>query len=422
MAGVIEQQNISDIEMEGNQEIDTGEPPYPEKPDDDPFLLQPNGGDVVFCDYCFRAVCSECLDDFDVINLPPNTLFKCPSCWQTMHGTKRPYYAFHDLNHKSITPSPTRVTGRYVAPKYAHCNTRSLAIVVFRQTSLSLEGSMPEYLQAHLKTWFLPVGSMLFIDIPFELDINDGKSFKDHAARVHEAIDPILKSDHFYRLVTFVYAHSHSTRGHLYINSTTAIQPSNFFEKVLTEEYLQYAMHFPQEEHWMFMLACGALVNNSHARGNLEATLRKWSIPYTFGFTAPTFNMHLASNFLSIFGTRVIIKGAPLKRKTICQMLDLCWSLRRHGSVVLFRYQFEDDNILCEEYKWYHHKLQPGGEPVGMQCRRCDCIGCLKAYFFKCDNIKTAGIRCTNCTYRLERNVDYEENQIDHYNGSWRLA
>ncbi|EPS97358.1 hypothetical protein FOMPIDRAFT_1052572 [Fomitopsis schrenkii] len=363
MANIIAQQNISDIEMEGNQEIDNGEPPYPEKLDDDPFLLQPNSGDVVFCNYCFHAVCSECLDYFEAINLPPNTLFKCPSCWQTMHGTKEPYYAFYDLNHKSIT------LGHW-------------------QKSLSLEGSLPEYLQAHLKTWFLPVGSMLLIDIPFELNINDRKSFKDHLARVHEAIDPILKSDQFYHLVTFGYVHSHSTHGHLYINSTTAIQHSNFFEKVLTKEYLEYTSHFPQEENWMFMLACGALVNNHHTCGNLQATPCKWSIPYTFGFTAPTFNMHLASNFLAIFGTRVIIEGALLKQKTICHMLDLCWSLRHHGSVVLFHYQFEDDNILCKEYKWYHHKLQPGGEPVGMQCRHCDCIGCFKAYFFRCDNIK----------------------------------
>ena len=41
------------------------------------------------------------------------------------------------------------VTGRYVAPKYARCNTQHLAVVIFRLSSMELSGSLPGYMEYH---------------------------------------------------------------------------------------------------------------------------------------------------------------------------------------------------------------------------------------------------------------------------------
>lgn len=193
---------------------------------------------------------------------------------------------------------------------------------------------------------------------------------------------------------------------------------------MLTADYLNYARDWAVPQHWMFLLACGAVVNNGDALDDLQSTLYKWKVPYTFGFTAPTFNAHLASEFFAIFGTRVIIEEAPLKEKTICSMLDLCWSLRRHGSLLLFRYPEHESQqwMLREEYMWFHIKLQPAGKPVGMQCPLCKCIGCLDTFHYKLGTHKNAGIKCLNqnCRYRKQWTVTYERNEINKEQGNWR--
>ena len=51
-----------------------------------------NGGDLIFCDFCDQAVCSECLNNFDVMSLPRSTGFWCPSCWEIYKGKSQPYY------------------------------------------------------------------------------------------------------------------------------------------------------------------------------------------------------------------------------------------------------------------------------------------------------------------------------------------
>ena len=88
---------------------------------------------------------------------------------------------------------PTIVTGCYVAPKYTHCNTQHIAIVVFRHKSLSMEGSVSEYLQAHLKSWFLHIATMHFIDIPFDLDPMDEQGLEHHAKAVHRKLAQVVK-------------------------------------------------------------------------------------------------------------------------------------------------------------------------------------------------------------------------------------
>ena len=41
-----------------------------------------NGGNVVSCNFCKHTVCQECLDNFDVMDLLPDSNFECPSCWE----------------------------------------------------------------------------------------------------------------------------------------------------------------------------------------------------------------------------------------------------------------------------------------------------------------------------------------------------
>ena len=80
------------------------------------------------------------------------------------------------------------VTGWYVAPKYAWCNTQHLAIVIFRLSSMELSGSLPGYMEYHLRSWFKLVKTMHYINIPFNLDLNDEEELKQHTNQVTNKI------------------------------------------------------------------------------------------------------------------------------------------------------------------------------------------------------------------------------------------
>ena len=184
---------------------------------------------------------------------------------------------------------------------------------------------------------------------------------------------------------------------------------------------MTYAAQFAAPNHWLFLLACGAVVNNGTASDDLQKTLKDWEVPYTFGFTAKSFNAHLASVFIAQFATRIIIKNADLSEHSLCHLLDLCYNLCRHGSLLLFCSKPNVAWILREEYKWHHHKLQPGGIPLPMQCACCKCIGCLKSFYSEDDGVRRAGFRCIHegCRWYKQAVVTYKADQLHSYHGNW---
>ena len=73
-------------------------------------------------------------------------------------------------------------------PKYARCNTQHLAIVIFRLSSMELSGSLPGYMEYHLRSWFKPGRTMHYVDIPFNLDLNNEEELEQHTSRVSDKI------------------------------------------------------------------------------------------------------------------------------------------------------------------------------------------------------------------------------------------
>ena len=184
---------------------------------------------------------------------------------------------------------------------------------------------------------------------------------------------------------------------------------------------MTYTAQFAAPNHWLLLLACGAVVNNSTASDDLQKTLKEWEVPYTFGFMAKSFNAHLASDFIAQFAPCIIVKNADLSEDSLCHLLDLHYNLHRHGSLLLFHSKANVPWILREEYKWHHHKLQPGGIPLPMQCAHCKCIGCLRAFYSKKDGVRQAGFKCIHegCRWYKQAVVMYEANQLHSYHGSW---
>lgn len=188
----------------------------------------------------------------------------------------------------------------------------------------------------------------------------------------------------------------------------------------MTPDYFEFTRRFAGKEHWLFILACGAIVNIPSALEELKESLLFYKVPFTVGFSAETFNAHLASDFFEKFGTRVLIEGAPLTSKTVCHMLDLTWNLRRHRSVNLFRLSCDDsgNNSLAHEcYVWHHPTLAPAGHVAPFQCPTC--LRILSVESFYCGGF--AGYYCSydKCSFAAEWEIDYDVNSLDKYHGRW---
>ena len=58
---------------------------------------------------------------------------------------------------------------------------------------MELEGSLPEYMHIHLKSWFIQLGTMHFIDIPFNLDLKDEDQLAKHAKKVYNNLEALSR-------------------------------------------------------------------------------------------------------------------------------------------------------------------------------------------------------------------------------------
>ncbi|KAH9914546.1 uncharacterized protein B0H18DRAFT_1045008 [Fomitopsis serialis] len=378
-----------------------------------------NGGDMLICDWCLRAMCSECLNKIDITKVPQKWDFKCPTCYYKDWKDKDKYYAFQ-LNGERVMDEPTIISGGLVGPQHAHVNTRHLAIVVFRLKSLERKGSIPELLKAHLESWFWQTNTLHYYDIPF--DLQDLQDADRHAQRVRAVIDKLIDVE-CRRVVTFVYTHSNILRGDLYHAWDATSSIDKFFFRVLTPPYLEYTKQYGETSHWMFILACGAIITSPKALDTLDNELLKHRVPFCIGFTASSLNAHLAADFIIAFGSRVLIERARLTSKTLRKLLQLSWSLRRHGSIVLFRLCDNEAGmrwIAREEYVWHHRKLAPAGHPTPLQCPECKHLHTLKTFYTDAH----AGYVCMmkDCSFEAEWEVDYDaEAELDAYDGGWRM-
>lgn len=98
-----------------------------------------------------------------------------------------------DYYDESLTNHSVNMTGQYVAPKYAHCNTQHFAIAVFCLALMELEGSLLQFMHVHLKSWFKQVKTMHFINIPFDLNMGDRTKLNKHTEKVKRKTQQLAK-------------------------------------------------------------------------------------------------------------------------------------------------------------------------------------------------------------------------------------
>ncbi|TFY57519.1 hypothetical protein EVJ58_g6976 [Rhodofomes roseus] len=191
----------------------------------------------------------------------------------------------------------------------------------------------------------------------------------------------------------------------LYHAHDATLPIDEWFNIVLTDEFKGPCDKVSQ--HWMFILACGAIVNNNTACMHLKRQLLEYNkVPFVFGFSAATFNAHLSSDFIIHFATRVVIQLAVPLRHTMARMRNMSFSLRLHSGVIVFRYHNSMENtplITVKNYVWHHPNLAPGGMRIPSQCPDCMRLGTLKP-------IKS-----------VERDTMRDGNLVDKVNSKWFL-
>ncbi|KAH9913652.1 uncharacterized protein B0H18DRAFT_1126092 [Fomitopsis serialis] len=380
-----------------------------------------NGGGLINCDICHRDVCTDCLGNIDITTVQEDWHFLCPSCHVMTLGNSDKYHAFHSHNgSRNVHSEPSRVTGTMVAPQHAFCSTAPVVILSFRLKSLTKEASIPDLFHMNLNSYFWNTkGNLQYFDIPFNFETDRDAAI--HSRKMEKLCAGIMTIPNV-RVVTFIYTHSNVQVGDLYHASNAASSIEDWFTIVLTEHFKKLCHVI--RLHYMFILACGAIVNKKESLEALREQLFLYKVPFTLGFTTATLNAHLCSDFVGHFATRVIVELAVPKQSTMCKMLGMSFTLRRHSSVVVFRYEglMGDKRVDVEKYVWHHPKLAPAGHPLPYQCPICKALCCLESRTGRNHN-KThiAGYQCINntCTYRCLWEVSYDPKKLDKEHGKW---
>ncbi|KAH9912007.1 uncharacterized protein B0H18DRAFT_1127734 [Fomitopsis serialis] len=155
--------------------------------------------------------------------------------------------------------------------------------------------------------------------------------------------------------------------------------------------------------HYMLILACGAIVNKNESLEALREQLLLYKVPFMLGFMTATLNVHLCSDFVGHFATRVIIELAV-------------------PNIVMFRYEslMSDRRVDVEKYVWHHPKLAPAGHPLLYQCPICKALCYLESRTGH-NKRHLAGYQCINkmCTYRCLWEVSYDPTKLDKEHGKW---
>ncbi len=145
-----------------------------------------NGGNLILCDHCPRAVCDECVDFNSSSAVVKNERFMCLRCHVAKYST-RPYYVspitcmvtrlmvtqgFYDDHDQALLGEPLRVTGRFHMTASSMVVSTSIAMIHFHLEGIPVQGFPPVLVRDYLKGYL--GNSLIYFDVTFDVGTAEG--------------------------------------------------------------------------------------------------------------------------------------------------------------------------------------------------------------------------------------------------------
>ncbi|KAH9016703.1 hypothetical protein EDB85DRAFT_1898010 [Lactarius pseudohatsudake] len=382
-----------DLPMDVDQEtvFVKDDDPMPQTVSDHYCFLCGNGGDLIFCDKCSRAICigsgSQCL------GLPVTSrykdrdiLFICPPCHQDgdrKEREPRPYYGFYVFPGPGAPPvaidainilspayaSPALIRGSAQVIPRSMFSSNGIAVLSFRLESFHADtGDLGKVLEPFANAFFPNENKdlLIFEHITYDLD----QSKLKHQRRVHKVakrLSPLAASKVLKTAIILITTHAADDTGNLGTSSTRHVGINEWMTEVITKPILDVISTL--NTHWFF-LTCGSLVNVPSSLEGVKSFAHEWKPANLIGFDTPAFHPIYAATFLLNFFHYIVIED-----RTFGSAIGLLLNtspLSRHTGIV--RFWAVGSVVKSCTLKWAHSRTQPWGKPVPYQCPSCRCI------------------------------------------------
>ncbi|KAG1863661.1 hypothetical protein F4604DRAFT_1929061 [Suillus subluteus] len=349
---------------------------------------------LFLCSTCPRVMCSRCMEipstGADAIDTDDVT-FVCISCHVggERHGRNSysPYFGFYRRD-KPVFSSFLPIHATLEVSFKSQLSSAPILVVHLVLVDHDTAGGCVELASDFLRPYF-PAGGFEFRTVTF--DIGNSSKIAKYQAKASTVVQE-LKSN-WTRVVVAMTNHTDNDDGDLFIGyegkkKTYVSARAHTVLEILLSPW--QSVIDGAEESYLWLFACGALINKPIAFGCLQQAVINHHMTATIGFNAVRFQPSFATHLLLAFMELVIIKRLPI-RVAFPEMVGQSYKLGRHSNVFLL-VPVAPDSLAIKKYSWTHHELRPWGQYLPVQCPDCGwtnawrTVNTNKNYSFECKN------------------------------------
>ncbi|KAG1797833.1 uncharacterized protein HD556DRAFT_1306422 [Suillus plorans] len=336
---------------------------------------------LFMCNHCPRVMCRLCM------RLPPGTedtilnedvSFRCICCHIAMEQQGAPYYVHASLELSS-------------------CAELSVAPVIFIHLILvDFDTMASPFSLAHsfLQPYFTS-GGIEYREITFNI-VSDASSYRK---TVHQIIKDLKNSFAWECVVVGISTHTDNDSGNPFAGYS--LDGEKHYAGASTEEFLDGILSPWQslldhaDETYLWLLCCGAIVNNSDSFVGLQHAVVHHKLSATVAFNAAHFQPSFASHLLLAFTEQVLVEHCPIGL-AFGDMLAQAYKLGRHTDVFLLIPLV--GSLKVSKFVWADVKFRPWGGFLPIQCPSCGWTDCWRSVFVRACKDKVYVFECKNDT------------------------
>ncbi|RDB30830.1 hypothetical protein Hypma_005838 [Hypsizygus marmoreus] len=348
-----------------------------------------NGGSLLKCDYCSRAVCIECITPpAEAVNTGQ---FRCPHCHLHPDGQKKraiaPYKAFSSIDVATVLTG-----GATQRETFPVCNAGPVIVLSIRLASIPADGA-PAALVYHNLYTYMP-GEVVRVELAFDFGSHEGVlAFGDE-------IDGLIKRvkggdlKGYDAFAVYIMDHTDTERGdlHFTIDNKGADEVSTVLDALLPSRLMKLIARRGPARSTLTLLACGAVVTEKAARKSLKAFVERSPFVWVMAFSQPNFQPSIA-NHLVMDAAIAWFSHSKQPETTFGDQQRL----GAHTDVFIIK-----PGEPVTRFLWSHVARQPFGVPTPLQCGRCMSLLSWRKPSIKKDGKADAlqiSMKCKYCEY-----------------------
>ncbi|KAG1897765.1 uncharacterized protein F5891DRAFT_1191689 [Suillus fuscotomentosus] len=342
---------------------------------------------LFMCNHCPRVMCCLCM------RLPPGTedtilnedvSFKCICCHIALEQQGALYYGFYHANGVPVLKSFLQV---HASLELSSCAELSAAPVIFIHLILvDFNTTASPFSLAHsfLQPYFTS-GGIEYCEIAYNI-VSDASSYRKTVRQIIKDLKNLFAWEHV--VVGDPFA-GYSLDGEKHYAGTPT---EDFLEGILSpwQSLLDHA-----NETYLWLLCCGAIVNNSDLFAGLQRAVVHHKLSATVTFNTARFQPSFASHLLLEFTEQVLVERCPIGL-AFGDMLAQAYKLGRHTDVFLLTPLV--GSLKVSKFVWVDVKFWPWGGFLPIQCPSCGWTDCWRSVFVRACKDKVYVFECKNDT------------------------